>query len=405
MEPGRHADRVRGDERRAGLDRQLKRDGSGRVELSPGGAVSFPAWSPDGTPILFLRMQDGTNHIWTVTPDDSGHHDIVDTRTDTNFGRAVWSPDGTTIAFARPYAGATAVWTIDRYGNTPPERIAGWPGIDGAPIAWRPVPSGSDTGPVRSESPSADDSPTATGTPSPEPASFVPSTHSDNGTTVLPMTLTDGSRVEIAYPEGLRLAELGLSPQTLVHSTQGNGCGWEPLIRLGSMNGVLYQGSEPVNPPPEGGPAMWQGKGSNSPFYLVYEFGDWSVNVPCDRSEFDGLASWENGLQGHVTPDGYLVLDATAPIVREAADPDLSYGPGFIFGGGDDPGFVVLHLGTRCHSGTDFQRHDDSAQWCAAIGDGAVEISVYAPNPNPEGRRLIDSVVDGLEVRSIEIGH
>ena len=174
MEPGRHADRVRGDERRAGLDRQRQEGRIGRVELSPGGAVSFPAWSPDGTQILFLRMLDGTNHIWTVTPDDSGHHDIVDTRTDTNFGRAVWSPDGTTIAFARPYAGATAVWTIDRYGNTPPERIAGWPGIDGAPIAWQPVPSGSDTGPVRSESPSADDSPTATGTPSPnQPRSFL----------------------------------------------------------------------------------------------------------------------------------------------------------------------------------------------------------------------------------------
>jgi hypothetical protein len=130
----------------------VKRGGSGRIEFSPGGAVSFPAWSPDGTQILFFRMQDGTNHVWSVTPDDSGHHDIVDTRTDTNFGRPVWSPDGTTIAFARPFAGATAVWTIDRYGNTPPERIAGWPGIDGAPIAWRPGPSGSDTDPALSES-------------------------------------------------------------------------------------------------------------------------------------------------------------------------------------------------------------------------------------------------------------
>jgi hypothetical protein len=217
------------------------------------------------------------------------------------------------------------------------------------------------------------------------------------------MVLTDGSRVEIAYPEALGLAELGLAPQTLVHSTQSNGCGWEPLIRLGSMNGVLYQGSEPVNPSLGGGPAMWQGKGSNSPYYLVYEFGEWSVNVPCDRPDFDGLESWNDGLQGRVTPDGFLVLDTAPPIVREGADPDLSYGPGFIFGGSDGPGFVVLTLGTRCDSGTGLQRDNDSAQWCVAIGDGAVEITVYALNTNPAGRQFIDSVVDGLEVRSIDV--
>jgi hypothetical protein len=250
-----------------------------------------------------------------------------------------------------------------------------------------------------------DDSPSATGTPSPEPASFVPSTHTDNGTTVLPMTLPDGSRVEIAYPAGLRLAELGLAPQTLVHSTQSNGCGWEPLIRLGSMDGVLYQGPGPVQLAPDGDPAMWKGKGSNSPYYLVYEFGEWTVNVPCDRVDLDGMDAWNDGLQGRVTPDGFLVLDTAPPIVQEGADPDLSYGPGFIFGGSDDPGFVVLTLGTRCDSGTGLQRDDDSAQWCVAIGDGAVEITVYALNTNPAGRQFIDSVVDGLEVRSIDVSH
>ena len=160
-----------------------------------------------------------------------------------------------------------------------------------------------------------------------------------------------------------------------------------------------------MNAPPDGGPAMWEGKGGGSPYYLVYEFGDWSVNVPCDRSDFDGLDSWNEGLQGHVTPDGFLVLDTSPPIVQEGADPDLSYGPGFIFGGAGDPGFIVLTLGTRCDSGSGVQRDDDSAQWCAAIGDGAVEITVQTPNPSPEGRQFIDSVVDGLEVRSIDINH
>ena len=113
---------------------------------------------------------------------------------------------------------------------------------------------------------------------------------------------------------------------------------------------------------------------------------------------------WNEGLQGRtVTPDGFLVLNTSYPIVQEEADPDLSYGPGLIFGGADDPGFVVLTLGTRCDSGTQISQDNQSAQWCLAIGDGAVEITVQTLNANPEGRQFIDSVVDGLEVRSIEI--
>jgi hypothetical protein len=236
----------------------------------------------------------------------------------------------------------------------------------------------------------------------PEPAAFVPPTVTENGTTLLPMVLPDGSQVEIAYPEALRLAELGLSPQTLVHSTQSNGCGWEPVIRLGSAGDVLYQGSNPVSPPPEGGPAMWAGKGG-SPYYLVYEFGNWTVSVPCDQSDFDGLESWSSGLRGHVTRDGFLVLDTSPPIVQEGANPDLSTGPGFVFGGGSDPGFIVLTLGTHCDSGTEVTRDDDSAQWCAAVGEGAVEIRVQTPQSGSD--RFIDSIIAGLEVRAIDINN
>lgn len=123
----------------------IRADGSDPVVLSPGGMVSYPSWSPDGRWILFLRMQEGSNHIWTVTPTDSGHHDVVDTGTDTNFGRPVWSPEGDLIAFARPYAGSTSLWTIDAAGNQPAVRVAGFPGFDAAPIAWQPVPVLSET--------------------------------------------------------------------------------------------------------------------------------------------------------------------------------------------------------------------------------------------------------------------
>lgn len=243
-----------------------------------------------------------------------------------------------------------------------------------------------------------------TTSPHSQPAeeSFIPPTTTQGSTTTLPLVFPDGSRAVVAYPEPLGLADLVLTPQTLVHSTQSNGCGWDPIIRFGDASD-LYQGDSPVSTPPEGGPAMWEAKGGGSAYYLVYEFGDWTVNVPCERSDFDGRDAWNDGLQAHVTPDGFLVLDTSPPIVQEGADPDLSQGPGFIFGGADDPGFVVLTLGTRCDSGTGLQRDNDSAQWCVAIGDGAVEITVYALNTNPAGRQFIDSVADGLEIRSIDV--
>ena len=123
----------------AGTIVTMRADGSDRVVLQSAGEVSFPSWSPDGAQIVFLRMQGGTNHLWTVSPDGSEQHDLVDTRTDTNFGRPVWSPEGDHIAFAR-YAGVVSLWIIDRAGDRSPERIAGWPGFEGSPIAWRPVP-------------------------------------------------------------------------------------------------------------------------------------------------------------------------------------------------------------------------------------------------------------------------
>ena len=384
----------------------LPLDGSELTRLTDQGASRDPIWSPNGEQVAFTQGWSGDIATMLISADGSAVNPLsVDYQGGTE--PLAWSPDSTQVlvggfndenecsTMVVLPSGETSTLLRGTYLTESPTET---PSEDHDPCVQSASWFGGATEVVN-------DSPTATGTPSPEPASFVPSTHTDNGTTVLPMTLTDGSRVEIAYPEGLRLAELGLAPQTLVHSTQSNGCGWEPIIRLGSMNGLLYQGSEPVNAPPDGGPAMWEGKGGGSPYYLVYEFGDWSVNVPCDRSDFDGLDSWNEGLQAHVTPDGFLVLDTSPPIVQEGADPDLSYGPGFIFGGADDPGFIVLTLGTRCDSGSGLQRDDDSAQWCAAIGDGAVEITVYAPNPSPEGRQFIDSVVDGLEVRSIDISH
>jgi Tol biopolymer transport system component len=116
-------------------------DGGARhdVPTEGSGSISFPSWSPDGTRILYLQEEGGANHVWVASPDGSQARDLADSRIDTNVGRPVWSPEGDLIAFPRLFAGAAALWLVDPQADRPAFRIAGWPGFNSAPIAWRPL--------------------------------------------------------------------------------------------------------------------------------------------------------------------------------------------------------------------------------------------------------------------------
>jgi Tol biopolymer transport system component len=114
----------------------MRLDGTDRVEIARG-PVWDPAWSPDGASIAYLRKEDKTMRIWVSAPDGSGAHELADTV----YGSPVWAPDGSSITFARlSGSGSVEVWLVDPAGGTPPERWIGWPGFDGFPIAWQPVP-------------------------------------------------------------------------------------------------------------------------------------------------------------------------------------------------------------------------------------------------------------------------
>ena len=60
-----------------------------------------PAWSPDGTKIVFRRIHtdsdDGNDEIYLMNADGTGKKDLTNNLVDDN--SAVWSPDGTKIAF------------------------------------------------------------------------------------------------------------------------------------------------------------------------------------------------------------------------------------------------------------------------------------------------------------------
>lgn len=73
-------------------------DGSGLKRLTSGPARDFdPAWSPDGTRIVFRSERDGSSQIYVMNADGTGQRNISRTVED-NWGPA-WSPDSAWIVF------------------------------------------------------------------------------------------------------------------------------------------------------------------------------------------------------------------------------------------------------------------------------------------------------------------
>jgi TolB protein len=107
-------------------------DGQGLVQLTntPAEDDCYPAWSPDGSKILFSSTRGGgTPELWVMDATGQGAHALT---TGQNAGDAPpeWSPDGTKIA----YIADDAVWIMPVAGGSA-TRLTKGKGVDYAP-AW-----------------------------------------------------------------------------------------------------------------------------------------------------------------------------------------------------------------------------------------------------------------------------
>jgi TolB protein len=80
----------------------------------PGGELGRPAWSPDGTTIVY--QQDPGPDLWLMNFDGTNRRNITNTSY-ADDGEAEWSPDGTQIVFQSNRTGNAEIWIMDADGS------------------------------------------------------------------------------------------------------------------------------------------------------------------------------------------------------------------------------------------------------------------------------------------------
>jgi WD40-like Beta Propeller Repeat len=113
----------------------MNADGSGQTRLTNNtSADEFPGWSPDGTKIVFTSNRDGNFEIYSMNADGSGQTRLTNNPA-SDFAPA-WSPDGTKIAFDSTRDGNDEIYTMNSDGSNP-VRLTNNPASDTDPN-WSP---------------------------------------------------------------------------------------------------------------------------------------------------------------------------------------------------------------------------------------------------------------------------
>src|SRR5438105_1357594 len=91
-------------------------DGSGLTMLTTTEANNtFPAWSADGTKIVFTSDRDGNEEIYSMNADGSGQTRLTNNASADEF--PAWSPDGTKIVFKSNRDGNFEIYSMNADGS------------------------------------------------------------------------------------------------------------------------------------------------------------------------------------------------------------------------------------------------------------------------------------------------
>lgn len=125
---------------RSGRDKELyvmDLDGAGLTALTHDRSIALsPAWSPDGSLILFTSYRGGTGPQIYVVPARGGRSFLVSGRKGLNTS-ASYSPDGREIVCTLSFEGNPEIYLLDARGGAP-RRLSTSRGIDTSPT-WSPT--------------------------------------------------------------------------------------------------------------------------------------------------------------------------------------------------------------------------------------------------------------------------
>ena len=161
---------------------------------------------------------------------------------------------------------------------------------------------------------------------------FIPTTRTENGYVIMPVTFLDGSTAEIVYPADLDLAGMGADPY-------GSGALYDPPLDCCARD-FLFAYGEPLLPAPagtllkeypgaDGGTVRLLQGDPSAANYLVFDIGEWRLGVWDDMSD-ETRAMWSANVRGRVSADGFPVLSATPPV--RLTQLGQAYGPSLEFG-------------------------------------------------------------------------
>ncbi len=114
-------------------------DGSNVVRLTQSqGWSRFPAWSPDGSRIMFSsnRLQKSRMQLYSVSPDSALSFPVIITDIPSLSVNSHWSPDGAQIVFRSSRDGSQNIWKMNLDGSDP-VNLTNTEGVEDEP-AWSP---------------------------------------------------------------------------------------------------------------------------------------------------------------------------------------------------------------------------------------------------------------------------
>ncbi|GAA0841286.1 hypothetical protein ACFQVD_39195 [Streptosporangium amethystogenes subsp. fukuiense] len=156
------------------------------------------------------------------------------------------------------------------------------------------------------------------------------------GREILNVVFPDGSAAEVGYPAELGLAGLGVRPAMTGRLDGEAGTYRQLTVPQGGPAGVAM--GRPMIRKLAGQVTLWHPMSPVEGEVLLFAFDPWFVALRDlkDGMPFEQRMLWARNLRGRVTRDGYLVLDAQAPV--RLARPGETFrgeqvGPQLWFGG------------------------------------------------------------------------